>query len=264
VSTRTGRAIRLSVSLLVLACCSVVPAAASTILGTDVAETLRGTRGADRISARDGDDKLFGLAGDDVLTGGPGRDVVRGGRGADRLLLRDGARDVAACGPGRDTVLADGADVVLGDCETMRVVPPDPQSPPPRPVVPGVYGGRTTQGELVTFHVDSGGALTRLAFPAIRLSCTPPDGPPLTWYHDFGAAAYLVGRDGTFAADESGARVVAGGSATYRIVVSGLLTVGIATGSVQLDVELDTAATAATCTAVALRWTAAAAALTGP
>ncbi len=153
----------------------VASALSGSIVGTNRSESLRGTSGPDRISARDGDDKLFGLAGDDVLTGGPGQDVLRGGRGSDRLLLRDGSRDVAACGPGRDTVLADGADVVLGDCETMRVLPPEPQSPPPRPVVPGVYGGRTTQGELVTFQVDSGGALSRLAFPGdSALSALPP------------------------------------------------------------------------------------------
>ena len=242
----------------------IASALSGSIVGTNRSESLRGTGGPDRISARDGDDKLFGLAGDDVLTGGPGQDVLRGGRGSDRLLLRDGSRDVAACGPGRDTVLADGADVVLGDCETMRVLPPEPQSPPPRPVVPGVYGGRTTQGELVTFQVDSGGALTRLVFPAIRLSCTPAGGPSVVWPQDFGAAVYIVGRDGTFTAEQSGARLVAGVPATYRIVVSGLLTVGIATGSVQLDVELEAAATTSTCTTADVRWTAAAAALTGP
>ena len=250
--------------LMAIACVVVLPAGAASIVGTDGSETIRGTPSADRISARDGDDRLFGLAGDDVLTGGPGQDVVRGGRGADKLLLRDGARDVAACGLGRDVVLADGADVVLGDCETMRVVPPEPQSPPPRPVVAGVYGGRTTQGELVTFQVDSGGALSRLAFPAIRLSCAPVGGPPVAWSLDFGPAVYLVGRDGTFTVDESGAGVVAGDPATYHVVVSGLLTVGIATGSVTIDVAFSAAGTAYACTAPDLRWTAAAAALTGP
>ena len=189
----------------------------------------------------------------------PVGDVVFGGPGADRLLLGMATRDVAACGPGRDIVLADGADVVLGDCETMIVVPPEPYAPPPRPVVAGVYGGRTTQGELVTFQVDSGGALSRLAFPAIRLSCAPAGGPSVEWAQDFGGAVYLVGRDGTFTVDQSGTRDVAGESATYRVVVSGLLTVGIATGSVKLDVEFAVAGTTYTCTTPDLRWTAAAA-----
>ncbi len=230
-------------------------ALAAGIVGTDRSETIRGTPGAD---------KLYGRAGHDRLIGDAGRDVAYGGPGADRLLLRDGERDVAACGPGRDTVLADGADVVLADCETMIVVPPEPYAPPPRPVVAGVYGGRTTQGELVTFQVDSGGALSRLVFPAIRLSCAPSGGPSVVWAQDFGGSVYLVGRDGTFSVDQSGTREVAGESATYRVVVSGLLTVGIATGSVKLDVEFAVAAAAYTCTTPDLRWTAAAAALTGP
>src|SRR5262245_8695269 len=140
-----------ALALAAVACVSALPSSASTIYGTTAAETIRGTVRADRISAGPGNDAVFGLAGNDLLTGGRGSDVVRGGSGADRLLLRDGEPDTAVCGPGRDTALVDGADVVLADCETMRVEPPDPPAPPPRPVVPGLYGGRTTEGELVTF-----------------------------------------------------------------------------------------------------------------
>jgi hypothetical protein len=239
-------------------------ASAAGIVGTDRAEIIRGTAGADRISARAGDDRVFGLAGDDVLTGGPGRDVLNGGAGADRLLVRDGVRDVAGCGPGRDTVLADGADVVLGDCETLRVSPPEPSAPPPRPVVPGPYGGRTTRGEIVTFEVSSGGTLSQLVLPVIDLACTPSGGPPVRWSQDFGAATTVIQRDGRFTIEEAGTRVLDGGVTTYRIVVSGLLAVGIATGSVEVEVGLAAAGTAYACTAPGLRWTAAAAVLTGP
>ena len=228
-----------------------IAAPAAGIVGTDRPETIRGTAGPDRISGR---------GGNDVLIGNGGRDVVDGGRGADRLSLRDGERDTAICGPGRDVVLADGSDVVLGDCEVLRVVPPEPVAPPPRPVVPGLYGGRTTQGQLVTFEVSSGGELSRLVLPAIDLSCSPPGGPTVTWTQDFGEATAVVQRDGRFTIEESGTRGLADGLATYKIVVSGLLTVGIGTGSVQLDVQLPTYA----CTASDLRWTAAAAVLTGP
>jgi RTX calcium-binding nonapeptide repeat (4 copies) len=230
-------------------------ALAAGIVGTDRGETLRGTARDDRISGR---------GGNDVLIGYGGRDVVDGGRGADRLSLRDGERDTAICGPGRDVVLADSADVVLGDCEDLRVVPPEPTAPPPRPVVPGPYGGRTTQGQLVTFEVSSGGELSRLALPAIDLTCSPPAGPLASWSHDFGATTTVVHRDGRFTIEESGTRALESGVATYRIAVSGLLTVGIATGSVQLAVELTAAATTSTCIAPNLRWTAAAAVLTGP
>jgi len=230
---------------------------ASTIFGTGASETIRGTVRADRISAGPGDDSVLGLAGNDLLTGGPGRDVVRGGAGADRLLLRDGEPDTAVCGLGRDVALVDGTDVVLGDCETMRVQPPEPPAPPPRPVVPGAYGGRTTQGEIVTFRVDSGGALTRLVFGVIHLSCA--DGTSLEWSHDFGETVYHVGHDGVFTAEQAGTRAIAESPASYRIVVTGLLTVGIATGSARLEVV----AAAYACSAD-LRWTAAAATLTGP
>jgi Ca2+-binding RTX toxin-like protein len=241
--------------LLVGALLAVRPAAGATVVGTNDPETIRGTPAADRLSGRGGNDVLIGRAG---------RDVVDGGRGADRLVLRDGERDTAICGPGRDVVLVDPVDVVLGDCETMRVSPPDPQAPPPRPVVPGLYGGRTTQGELVSFQVSSGGALTRLVFPAIHLSCAPIGRPSLAWSQDFGSATSLVGRDGTFTIGESGTRLVEGAPATYRIVVSGLLTVGIATGSVESSVDLVQEGTKYACDAPGLRWTAAAATLTGP
>jgi Gametolysin peptidase M11/RTX calcium-binding nonapeptide repeat (4 copies) len=55
------------------------------------------------------------------LRGGPGRDVLRGGPGNDTLLLRDGQRDAARCGGGRDLVLADRRDVVRRDCEIVRL-----------------------------------------------------------------------------------------------------------------------------------------------
>lgn len=218
-----------------------VAAVAAGIVGTERAETIHGTPQADRI---------FGRGGNDVLVGGGGRDVVDGGRGADRLSLRDGERDTAICGPGNDVVLADRLDVVHGDCEDLRIVPPDPPAPPSRPVVAGVYGGRTTQGELVSFQVSTGGELSRLALPALHLSCGS------TWSHDFGAKTTVIRRDGTFSMSESGTRQ----AAAYAITVSGLLTVGIATGGVEVEVELADE----TCTARGLGWTAAAAVLTGP
>jgi hypothetical protein len=55
------------------------------------------------------------------VRGGPGPDVVRGGPGNDTLLLRDGQRDAARCGAGRDLVLADRRDVVRRDCEIVKL-----------------------------------------------------------------------------------------------------------------------------------------------
>ena len=148
-------------------------ALAAGIVATDRSETIRGTAGADRISGRGGNDVLIGYGGRDVVDGGRAPTVYRSG------MVSVTRRSAGQAG----TSCCDAADVVLGDCEDLRVVPPEPTAP-------------------------------RLA-----------DGP-----------------------------------ATYKIVVSGLLTVGIATGSVQLGVQLPAYA----CKASDLRWTAAAATLTGP
>src|SRR5262249_42189454 len=111
-------------------------------------------------------DHVYGLGGNDVLIGGPGRDVVEGSVGSDRLLLRDGAGEVARCGPGNDTVVADDLDTVWGDCET--VLEPGLPPPPPGGLVPGPYAGKTSQGEDVSFLVSSGGQLTKLTFAVIH------------------------------------------------------------------------------------------------
>ena len=243
----------------------VVPALASTIVGTNGSETIRGTPGPDRISALAGSDKVFGLAGNDVLSGGRGRDYLGGGGGSDRLSVRNGTRDTAVCGPGTDSVLADRADAVRGDCETvLRPLPPPSPPPPPRTVVTGKYEGRTTQGESVTFEVDSGGTLSKLVVPSIHLSCEPAGGPPVTWSQDFAGSTYLIGTDGRFAVDENGTGNVLGSAAPYRVVVTGRLTSGFASGAVMLDVQYSSGGQAYACTAPTVTWTAAAAVLNEP
>jgi hypothetical protein len=53
-----------------------------------------------------------------TLDGGPGADVLRGGPQADRLEVRDGSPDGAACGGGADTVVADTIDSISA-CEAV-------------------------------------------------------------------------------------------------------------------------------------------------
>jgi hypothetical protein len=91
----------------------VTSAAAGTTRGTPRNDTVRGTAAADRLYGLAGNDKLYGLAGNDYLNGGPGNDVLTGGPGA----------DVLACGPGHDTAVADAADKVGADCETVQGLP---------------------------------------------------------------------------------------------------------------------------------------------
>jgi hypothetical protein len=61
---------------------------------------------------------LQGGAGADVLRGGTRADVVQGGADDDRLEVRDGGPDGAACGGGADTVIADTIDSISG-CEAV-------------------------------------------------------------------------------------------------------------------------------------------------
>jgi len=91
----------------------VTSASAGLIRGTPRSDTLRGTATADKLYGNGGNDKLYGLAGNDYLNGGPGNDLVSGGPGADTLV----------CGPGHDTAIADSADKIAADCETVQGVP---------------------------------------------------------------------------------------------------------------------------------------------
>jgi Ca2+-binding RTX toxin-like protein len=76
-------------------------AVAATIVGTPKNDVLRGTKKADKLLGKGGNDKLLGLAGNDLLDGGSGADTLK-------------------CGPGRDTAVADAADKVGPDCETVK------------------------------------------------------------------------------------------------------------------------------------------------
>jgi hypothetical protein len=97
------------------------PATRATMrFGTARPDVLRGTAGRDVIRGLGGNDVLYGFAGDDVLSGGRGRDRLLAGLGNDVAHAADGARDMIACGPGRDLVYADRADRVGRDCERVR------------------------------------------------------------------------------------------------------------------------------------------------
>ncbi len=82
-------------------------------LGSD---RMYGEAGADRMTASAGNDRISAGAGNDRIVAGTGRDQVYGSSGNDLIDVRDGARDVVSCGPGRDTVVRDRRDV-LRNCE---------------------------------------------------------------------------------------------------------------------------------------------------
>jgi Ca2+-binding RTX toxin-like protein len=155
------------------------PAEALNVLGTSGPDILRGTKSSDWITGKRGADRLFGRQGNDILTGGPGTDYVHGGPGFDRLQLRDGERDRAVCGPGRDTVVADARDVASSDCETvLRPAPPVPPPPEPVAATSGTYKGVTQTGNFVFFDVLPSRRVRGWRVNDVRRRC---DGP-LTLY----------------------------------------------------------------------------------
>lgn len=183
-----------------MACFVALPAFAVTIVGTNGPDTLRGTSKADRINGRGGDDRIFGFAGDDVLTGGPGRDYVDGGAGSDRLLLRDGARDTAVCGVGRDTVIVDPVDVVRASCESaLRPLSPSPPAPPPPPPAPPPPPGSSRENPVPLGQAAAVGGWT-IAVTAVYpnataqvLAANPFNDPPTV-----GNQFFMIGVTATY------------------------------------------------------------------
>jgi Ca2+-binding RTX toxin-like protein len=125
----------------------------NSITGTDQTDVLSGTGQTERIFGLGGGDQLNGGGGSDLIKGGQGqdelgdgygKDAVYGGGGADNLIGQGGdtsadhfyggrgddlfqprdvpaVKDFVGCGAGTDTVYADEADVVEGDCERVNV-----------------------------------------------------------------------------------------------------------------------------------------------
>jgi Ca2+-binding RTX toxin-like protein len=108
---------------------------ASTIRTNGGNDRVTGGNYSETIDGGPGDDRLEGGYGDDAIVGGPGRDTIIGDKsgsecglfescayplGNDNIDARDGAADSVTCGVGTDKVLADAADTVAGDCETVE------------------------------------------------------------------------------------------------------------------------------------------------
>ena len=149
------------VALLLLAALATASVAgARTIKGTAKANTLRGTAQADVLLGLGGADRLYGAGGRDKLAGGTGRDVIR-------------------CGAGYDTVMADAADRVAADCESVlrptisaggqaaaaaAAKQPSgpsqapPTSPPPGDAAPGDQHGMDDE------HLEGTGAWGKIEF----------------------------------------------------------------------------------------------------
>src|SRR3954447_8080022 len=135
---------------------------AGDISGGNGDDDLSGADGMEKIDGGTGNDRLVGGFNDDVITGGPGRDQIIGDLptgdcgplwckypfGNDTINAQDGEVDTISCGWGTDTVYADAADVVDGDCETVTR---SGAAPGPGKTAPGTTPGQgTTTGATGT------------------------------------------------------------------------------------------------------------------
>jgi hypothetical protein len=132
--------------------------ASGDLSGNGGNDELIGADGTDRIDGGAGDDRLDGGFGDDTIIGGPGKDIISGDGaggdcgplwckypyGNDTIDARDGEIDSITCGAGTDTVLADAADVVAPDCET--VTRSAGATPPAVTGRPGAGGATSSSG----------------------------------------------------------------------------------------------------------------------
>jgi len=130
------RTIRILVAmcLVVLLCAGTALAALPRIVGTNSGEQINGTRNAEEIRGLEGSDEISDGLGADLIYGGIGEDNLigtasdtsvdrfYGGSGEDILQPRDvpAVKDMVSCGPGTDTVYADKADDIGGDCERVE------------------------------------------------------------------------------------------------------------------------------------------------
>jgi RTX calcium-binding nonapeptide repeat (4 copies) len=145
-----------------------------TSAGAD--DALGGGQGNDRLDARGGNDSLNGGEGDDTLVAGDGNDrvdagvggdAVDAGTGDDTVVAADGYADTIDCGPGADSVQADGFDQVV-NCETASrqdVAPP----PSGGGAAGGASGGRVEDSARPIVQVG-GSTLQRVSLRRRRLA----------------------------------------------------------------------------------------------
>jgi hypothetical protein len=133
------------------------------LIGNGGDDDLNAGDGPDKLDGGPGNDHLDGGFGDDVITGGPGQDRISGDLaggdcgplwckypyGNDTINAQDGEVDTIVCGFGTDTVIADAADVVDKDCETVTRGAAAPTTATPGRTVPGAGGGGATTGASV-------------------------------------------------------------------------------------------------------------------
>jgi hypothetical protein len=127
--------------------------------GADSLDATALTRTPVNASGGSGDDVLRTGGGADTLDGGDGSDTLSGGAGNDTFQARDGAADTLTCGAGSDAGIADAADTLAGDCESVLLPAPpvDPGTTNPDTINPGTTNpGTTDPGTTNPGAIDPG------------------------------------------------------------------------------------------------------------
>jgi Ca2+-binding RTX toxin-like protein len=130
------------------------------VTGSSAANVVHAGPGDDTVEGGDGDDDIRGEDGADHLSGGPGRDSIAGGAGSDEvdagtgddaIDVADGEVDRVTCGLGIDSVEADAADLLFGDCEVVARAAEEPSpSPEPTPAAPIVVAANAPAPAVLT------------------------------------------------------------------------------------------------------------------
>jgi Ca2+-binding RTX toxin-like protein len=97
------------------------PKGNNTIHGNNADDKIRTGSGDDKIYTGNGNNKVVSGGGADVIHAGKGHNTIFSGPGNDVIYVRNGMSDFVNCGPGVDTVYADGTklDTVKG-CEHVH------------------------------------------------------------------------------------------------------------------------------------------------
>ncbi len=131
---RTAKILVVAALMMVLSAGVALASSPLVITGTEAGEQIKGTKAAETIDGLGGSDEITDGLGRDLVYGGTGADDLigyggdtsldrfYGGRGNDIVQSRDvpAVKDVVSCGTGTDTVYADKADVVRGNCERVK------------------------------------------------------------------------------------------------------------------------------------------------
>jgi hypothetical protein len=134
------------------------------------------------VSLGDGNDSFDGTLTSvpTTISGGSGTDHISTGAGASTIDVQDGELDSVSCGAGEDSVTADRADTLAGDCEAVTVPalvggpPVDPGTDPAATLPDAGTGTGTGTGGLT--GPAPGAALANAGKP----NAVPPTIPPQT------------------------------------------------------------------------------------